>query len=58
MVRAEGSALPAQKAEEALKTAQAALTVSFLGVGVATVLILVTLIAIWQGSRGKKRSDA
>ena len=58
VVRAEGSALPTQKAEEALKTAQAALTVSFLGVGVATVLILVTLIAIWQGSRGKRRSDA
>jgi uncharacterized protein YcnI len=58
MVRAEGSALPAQKAEEALKTAQAALTVSFLGVGIATVLILVTLIAIWQGTRGKRRSNA
>jgi uncharacterized protein YcnI len=58
MVHAEGSELPAQKAEEALKTARAALTVGFLGIGVATVLILVTLIAIWQGTRGKRRSDA
>jgi uncharacterized protein YcnI len=56
-VHAEGNALPAQKAEEALKTAQAAMTVGFLGVGVATVLILVTLIAIWQGPCGKRRSD-
>jgi uncharacterized protein YcnI len=57
MVHAEGSGLPAKKAEEALKTAQAAMTVGFLGVGVATVLILVTLIAIWQGTRSKRRSD-
>lgn len=51
MVREESSGLPGQKAEEALKTAQVAMTISFLAVGVATVLILVTLVAIWQGSR-------
>jgi hypothetical protein len=54
-VRPEGSGLPAQKAEEALKAAQVAMTVSFLAVGVATVLILVTLIVVWQGSRDKGR---
>jgi uncharacterized protein YcnI len=58
IVRAEGSGLPAQKAEEALKTAQVAMTVSFLAVGVATVLILVTLIAVWRGPHGKGRLDA
>jgi uncharacterized protein YcnI len=57
IVRAEGSGLPTQKTEEALKTAQVAMTISFLAVGVATVLIVVTLIAIWQGSRGKGRID-
>jgi hypothetical protein len=55
IVRPEGSGLPSQKAEEALKTAQVAMTVSFLAVGVATVLILVTLIVVWQGSRDKGR---
>jgi Domain of unkown function (DUF1775) len=55
IVRPEGSGLPAQKAEEALKTAQVAMTVSFLAVGVATVLILVTLIVAWQVSRDKGR---
>jgi uncharacterized protein YcnI len=54
-VQAAASGLPAQKAEEALKTAQAAMTFSFLAVGVATVLIVVTLIALWQGSRVKGR---
>ena len=58
IVRAEGSGLPSQKAEEALKTAQVAMTISFLAVGVATVLILVTLIALWQGSRRKGHIDA
>ena len=53
MVREEGGGLPTQKAQEALKTAQVAMTVSFLAVGIATVLILVTLVAIWQGSRRK-----
>jgi hypothetical protein len=52
-VRGDGSGLPGQKAEEALKTAQVAMTISFLAVGVATVLILVTLIAVWQGPRRK-----
>jgi uncharacterized protein YcnI len=58
IVRAEGRGLPSQKAEEALKTAQVAMTISFLAVGVATVLIVVTLIALWQGSRRKRRIDA
>jgi uncharacterized protein YcnI len=57
IVHAEGNGLPAQKAEEALKTAQVALTISFLAVGVATVLIIVTLITIWQGPRVKGRLD-
>src|ERR671925_2035829 len=43
LVQLEGSGLPTQKAEEALKTAQAAMTFSFLAIGVATVLIVVTL---------------
>jgi hypothetical protein len=58
IVREAGSGLPSQKAEEAVKTAQVAMTVSFLAVGVATVLIVVTLIATWQGSRRKGRIDA
>jgi uncharacterized protein YcnI len=57
IVQAEGNGPPAQKAEEALKSAHAALTVSFLAIGVATVLIVVTLITIWQGSRVKRRLD-
>jgi hypothetical protein len=57
IVRAEGNGLPSQKAEEALKAAQVAMTVSFLAVGVATALILVTLIAIWQGARRKGHGD-
>jgi uncharacterized protein YcnI len=57
IVQAEGSGLPAQKAEEALKTAQVAMTISFLAIGVATVLIVVTLITIWQGIRVKGRLD-
>jgi uncharacterized protein YcnI len=57
IVQAEGSGLPAQKAEEALKTAQVAMTISFLAVGVATVLIAVTLISIWQGPRAKGRLE-
>ena len=56
-VQAEGSGLPTQKAEEALKTAQVAMTISFLGVGVATILIMVTLIAVWWGTHGKGRMD-
>jgi uncharacterized protein YcnI len=57
IVREQGHGLPSQKAEEALKTAQVAMTISFLAVGVATVLIVVTLIAIWQGSRRKRPID-
>jgi uncharacterized protein YcnI len=57
LVQAEGSGLPAQKAEEALKTAQVAMTISFLAVGVATTLIVVTLIAVWWEARGKGRPD-
>jgi uncharacterized protein YcnI len=57
IVREQGSGLPSQKAEEALKTAQAAMTISFLAVGMATVLIVVTLITIWQGSRRKGSID-
>jgi uncharacterized protein YcnI len=57
IVREPGTGLPSQKAEEALKTAQVALTISFLAVGVATVLIVVTLITAWQGSRRKKPVD-
>lgn len=57
IVQAAGNGLPSQKAEEALKTAQAAMTISFLAIGLATVLILVTLITIWQGSHGKGRPD-
>jgi hypothetical protein len=33
------------------------MTVSFLAVGVATILILVTLIAVWRGIPGKGRLD-
>lgn len=58
LVRAEGSGLPSQKADEALKTAQTAMTVSFLAVGVATVLIVVTLIGIWHSSRRQGHLDA
>jgi uncharacterized protein YcnI len=57
IVQAEGNGLPAQKAEEALKTARVAMTIGFLAVGVATVLIVVTLMTIWQGSRIKGRLD-
>jgi uncharacterized protein YcnI len=57
IVQAEGSGLPSQKAEEALKTAQVAMTISFLAVGVATMLIVVMLIAVWRGARGKGRLD-
>jgi uncharacterized protein YcnI len=57
IVQAEGSGLPSQKAEEALKTAQVAMTISFLAVGVATMLIVVTLIAVWRGGRGKGQLD-
>jgi uncharacterized protein YcnI len=57
IVHEQGSGLPPQKAEEALKTAQVAMTVSFLAVGVATVLIVVTLITIWRGSRRKRPID-
>jgi len=57
IVQAEGSGRPTQKAEEALKTAQVAMTIGFLAVGVATVLIMVTLMTIWQGSRVKGRLD-
>jgi uncharacterized protein YcnI len=55
IVQAEGNGLPAQKAEEALKTAQVAMTIGFLAIGVATVLIVVTLMTIWQGSQLKRR---
>lgn len=58
LVREADSGLPSQKADEALKTAQTAMTVSFLAVGVATVLIVVTLISVWQGSRRQGHFDA
>jgi uncharacterized protein YcnI len=57
IVREQGSGLPSQKAEEALKTAQVAMTISFLAVGMATVLIVVTLVTIWRGSRRKGPVD-
>ena len=57
LVQAEGSGLPTQKVEEALKTAQVAMTISFLSLGVATILIVVTLIAVWRGTPGKGRLD-
>jgi uncharacterized protein YcnI len=57
IVQAEGSGLPTQKAEEALNTAQVAMTISFLAVGMATMLIVVTLIAVWRGASGKGRLD-
>ena len=57
LVQAEGSGLPTQKVEEALKTAQVAMTISFLAVGVATILIVVTLIAMWRGTPRKGRLD-
>jgi hypothetical protein len=57
IVREYGNGLPSQKGEEALKTAQVAMTISFLAVGVATVLIVVTLITIWLGSGRKKPID-
>jgi Domain of unkown function (DUF1775) len=56
-VQTEGSGLPTQKAEEALNTAQVAMTISFLAVGMATMLIVVTLIAVWRGASGKGRLD-
>jgi Domain of unkown function (DUF1775) len=55
IVRVDGGGLPAQKADEALKTAQVSMTISFLAIGIATVLIVVTLLAIWQGPREKGR---
>jgi hypothetical protein len=33
------------------------MTISFLAVGVATMLIVVTLITVWRGARGKGRRD-
>jgi hypothetical protein len=57
IVQANSNGLPAQKAEEALKTARVAMTIGFLAIGVATVLIVVTLMTIWQGSRAKGRLD-
>jgi uncharacterized protein YcnI len=57
IVQTEGSGLPTQKAEEALNTAQVAMTISFLAVGMATMLIVVTLIAVWRGASGKGRLD-
>jgi uncharacterized protein YcnI len=57
IIQADGNGPPTQKAEEALKTAQVAMTISFLAIGVAAVLIIVTLINIWHGSRVKGRPD-
>ena len=57
LVQAEGSGVPIPKVEEAFKTAQAAMTVSFLAIGIATMLIVVTLIALWRGVPGKGRAD-
>ena len=57
IVQADGNGPPTQKAEEALKTAQVAMTISFLAIGVAAVLIIVTLINIWHGFRVKGRLD-
>jgi Domain of unkown function (DUF1775) len=57
IVRTEGSGLSSQRLEEAFKTAQVAMTISFLAVGVATVLIVVTLITVWRGSRRKGHID-
>jgi hypothetical protein len=57
IVQGEEHGLPAQKAEKALKTAQVAMTIGFLAIGVATVLIVVTLLTIWQGGRVKGRPD-
>jgi uncharacterized protein YcnI len=58
IVQAEASGSPTQTAEEALKTAQAAMTIGFLAIGLATVLIIITLVNIWQGVRAKGRRDA
>jgi uncharacterized protein YcnI len=55
LVQAEGSGLPTQKVEEALNTAQVAMTVSFLAIGMATTLSVATLIAIWRGIPRKGR---
>jgi len=57
LVQAGGSELPTQKAQETLKTAQVAMTISFLAVGVATMLTVVMLIVVWRGARGKGRQD-
>jgi uncharacterized protein YcnI len=57
LVQAEGAGVPTQKAEEALNTAQIAMTISFLAVGIATTLIVVTLVAVWRGTPGKARLD-
>jgi|RhiMethySRZTD1v2_1073278.scaffolds.fasta_scaffold458830_2 uncharacterized protein YcnI len=53
IVQPDGNRPATQKAEEALKTAQVAMTISYLAIGLATVLIIVTLINIWHGFRGK-----
>jgi len=57
IVQADGTGQPTQKAEEALKTAQVATTISFLAIGLATVLIIVTLINTWHGFRVKRYPD-
>jgi uncharacterized protein YcnI len=57
IVQADGNGPPTQKTEEALKTAQVAMTISFLAIGVATVLIIVTLVTVWHGFRGRGPSD-
>ena len=47
----------AQRAEEAWRAAQVATTVSLVAIGIAVMLIIVTVIGIVQGSRGRVREQ-
>lgn len=48
----------AQRAEEAWRAAQVATTVSLVALGIAVMLIIVTVIGIIQGSRGRAREPS
>ncbi|MDZ7379128.1 MAG: YcnI family protein, partial [candidate division KSB1 bacterium] len=47
-----------QRAEEAWRAAQVATTVSLVALGIAVLLIIVTVIGIMQGSRGRAREPS
>jgi hypothetical protein len=46
-----------QRAEEAWRAAQVATSVSLVAIGIAVTLIIVTMIGILQGSRGRTREQ-